>query len=187
MLIQFIGPGGAGKTTIAKQLAPKIGAVCIDLDEYFLKMEGDISLYIQQHGYLAYARRNITLYQQLRRSIQPEQSVILVCSSGFMTYALDQDAEYKTIKHQLLAEAQTYVFLPSLDKKQCIDLIVQRQLNRAYLQADPEKECLKISQRFDQYASFACTRVITHDTPENIVNFLMTLLAAPKGLNKGVL
>ncbi|NWK72891.1 hypothetical protein D7V64_04035 [Acinetobacter cumulans] len=85
MLIQFIGPGGAGKTTIAKQLAPKIGAVCIDLDEYFLKMEGDISLYIQQHGYLAYARRNITLYQQLRRSIQPEQSVILVCSSGFMT------------------------------------------------------------------------------------------------------
>lgn len=40
MFIQFISPGGAGKTTIAKQLAPKIDAVCLDLDEYFLRIEG---------------------------------------------------------------------------------------------------------------------------------------------------
>ena len=181
MLIHFIGPGGAGKTTIAKLLAPKIGALCLDLDEYFLKVEGDIALYIQQNGYLAYARRNIALYKQLRGSLQQGQSTILVCSSGFMTYALDQDAEYQAIKQRLLAEAHSYVFLPSLDKKQCIDLIVQRQLNRVYLQADAEKECLKISRRFDQYASLACLKVITHDKPENIVNFLMTRLFELKG------
>lgn len=187
MFIQFIGPGGAGKTTIAKQLAPKIDAVCLDLDEYFLRIEGDIALYIQQNGYLAYACRNIALYQQLRGSIQPGKSAILVCSSGFMTYALDQDAEYQAIKHRLLSEAYSYVLLPSLNKKQCIDLIVQRQLSRAYLQTNAEKEFLKISRRFDQYASLACPKVMTQDKPENIVNFFNDALISAEMLKKEAL
>ncbi|WP_368074555.1 shikimate kinase, partial [Acinetobacter lactucae] len=51
MLIYFIGPGGAGKTTLAKQFSKDFGAIYYDLDEHFMLNLGNISQFINTYGY----------------------------------------------------------------------------------------------------------------------------------------
>ena len=64
-MIQLVGPGGAGKTTIGAALAERLGARFGDLDEEFTARHGDISAYLDAHGYEAYAAQNVDLYLHL--------------------------------------------------------------------------------------------------------------------------
>jgi shikimate kinase len=54
-MIQLIGPGGAGKTTTGAALSGRLGARFVDLDAEFVSRHGDISPYLDEHGYAAYA------------------------------------------------------------------------------------------------------------------------------------
>ena len=69
-MIHLVGPGGAGKTTIGALLAERLGAAFVDLDGRFVASFGDISAYAEQHGYLAYAARNVELYAQLTAAVE---------------------------------------------------------------------------------------------------------------------
>ncbi len=55
-MIRLTGPGGAGKSTIGALLAERLGVVFVDLDRQFASRVGDISEYIDRHGYDAYTR-----------------------------------------------------------------------------------------------------------------------------------
>ena len=50
-MIRLVGPGGAGKSTAGAILAQRLGVSLIDLDEEFIANVGDLSLYIEEHGY----------------------------------------------------------------------------------------------------------------------------------------
>src|SRR5262249_31256434 len=83
-LIRLIGPGGGGKTTVGKALALRLGIPFIDLDEQFTIRVGDISGYLESHGYDLYAERNIQVY--LDSLGGAPQRTVFALSSGFMTY-----------------------------------------------------------------------------------------------------
>lgn len=84
-MIRLIGPGGAGKSTIGALLAQRLNVPFLDLDRHLAGRVGDISEYINRHGYDAYARENVEAYCSLfRGGVRPN---VLALSSGFMTYA----------------------------------------------------------------------------------------------------
>ena len=64
-MVQLVGPGGAGKTTIGAALAQRLGARFGDLDAEFTARHGDISAYLDAHGYEAYAAQNVGVYLDL--------------------------------------------------------------------------------------------------------------------------
>jgi Shikimate kinase len=64
-MIQLVGPGGAGKTTVGSALAQKLALRFVDLDAEFTARYGDISVFLDGHGYQAYATRNVGLYSDV--------------------------------------------------------------------------------------------------------------------------
>lgn len=168
MLIYFIGPGGAGKTTTAKLLSAQFGFDYYDLDEYFMQREGDIAPYIIQNGYKKYAVRNIQLFMQIQRKYDFNKIMIIVCSSGFMTYPDDTDQDYIKIKDEIENHIFTFLMLPSLVLEKCVQEIVVRQMSRAYLNPVLTKEELKIRQRFKLYSSLGCQVILTNQIPDQV-------------------
>jgi shikimate kinase len=116
-MIQLIGPGGAGKSTIGALLAERLDVTFLDLDRHVVGRVGDISEYISRHGYEPYARENVEAYCSVfREGIRPG---VVALSSGFMTYASDAHPEYGRIRRELEECAQTFVLLPSLNRELC--------------------------------------------------------------------
>ena len=188
MLIYFIGPGGAGKTTAAKLLSAEFGFDYYDLDEYFMQREGDITQYITRHGYKEYAARNIQLFMQLQIKYDLNKIMIIVCSSGFMTYPHDIHQDYIKIKDEIESHIFTFLMLPSLVLETCVQEIVARQMNRAYLNPVRAKEELKIRQRFQLYSNLRCRVLFTDQIPDqvaaNVKQILDTLNKVKQGSNK---
>ena len=117
-MISLIGPGGAGKSAIGALVAERLGVPFVDLDRHFAGRIGDISEYIDRHGYDAYARENIEAYWSLfREAVSPG---VVALSSGFMTYANDAHPEYGRIRRELEECAETFVLLPSLNLECCV-------------------------------------------------------------------
>lgn len=52
--VVFIGPMGAGKTTIGKRVAKLLSAPFLDSDAEFVKVHGDIARYFDAHGEAAF-------------------------------------------------------------------------------------------------------------------------------------
>ena len=177
MKIHLIGPGGAGKTTTAKLLALQLGYDCFDLDQYFMQTVGDISTFIDQFGYEQYAQKNIECYFNLIEHIDRNStSAIIACSSGLMTYSENIHMNYLELKKQILQHPFTFVLLPSLCFKTCVQVIVTRQMNRPYLKTSPDKERDKITQRFYMYSQLACKIILTDVQPMCVVNRIKTQL-----------
>ncbi len=174
MLIYFIGPGGAGKTTTAKLLVSQLGCKYYDLDEQFMLVEGHIGQYIAEYGYQQDAFRNIQLFLQLQAKCETQG--IIVCSSGFMTYPNDIHKEYVKIKNMIENYKFTFLLLPSLELESCVREILIRQMKRVYLDASEEKEELKIRMRFQQYVGLNCQRVLTDVIPNIVVSRIMRII-----------
>src|SRR3954462_7517929 len=93
--IRIVGPGGAGKSTIGALLAERLELAFVDLDRFFASRSGDISQYIDRHGYDVYARENVESYCSLSRGAIHADVVAL--SSGFMTYRSDIHRDYARV------------------------------------------------------------------------------------------
>jgi shikimate kinase len=66
-MVRLVGPGGAGKSTTGALLAERLRVSFVDLDQYFSERAGDISEFIEKHGYGEYARENVESYCSLLR------------------------------------------------------------------------------------------------------------------------
>src|SRR5580765_3477610 len=97
--ITLIGPGGAGKSTVAALLAGRLGIACVDLDRRFTDRAGDISEYISRFGYDAYARENVETYRVVLQ--ERTDRCIAALSSGFMTYRQDIHPEYARLRREV--------------------------------------------------------------------------------------
>jgi shikimate kinase len=169
-MIRLVGPGGAGKSTAGALLAQRLGVAFVDLDEYFTANAGDISRYLDAHGYDAYAERNVSAYLALAAVAGRE--AVLALSSGFMTYRSDMHPAYEDCRRDIASSPSTFVLLPSLDCETCVAETVRRQLIRPFARS-AEREEQVIRARFPIYANIPATKVETMRAVREVVDELM--------------
>jgi len=176
MHIHLIGPGGAGKTTIGRVLAPLLGYEFYDLDEYFIECTGKIFQYIEDSGHEEYAKQNVLNYYVLKKSI-PE-NVVIALSSGFMTYPPEIHPEYAKTRDDIENSPNTFVLLPGLDMESCVRETVRRQMLRPYLDGNRGAEEEKIRKRFPMYNSLGCRKVSSAPSVGEVAEFIMKIIEA---------
>ena len=169
-MIQLVGPGGAGKTTVGRALAMRLGVAFADLDERFRQTRGDISAFLDAEGYMAYCAQNVQAYVEVVRDA-PRDGV-LALSSGFLTYASGAHPEYQAVSQAIISSPLTVVLLPSFDRETCVAETVRRQLTRPFARS-AEREDEVIRSRFELYRGLPCLQVETgtgvHAVVEQIV------------------
>ena len=178
-MVQLVGPGGAGKTTIGAALAERLGARFGDLDAEFTARHGDISAYLDAHGYEAYAAQNVGLYLDLA---SPVRFDIVALSSGFMTYLESIHPDYLALRQRIASSPSTFVLLPAAHVETCVSEIVRRQLRRPFARP-AEREEQVIRERFFVYFGLSARKVETMQPVEAVVGELIAALAAQQALH----
>ncbi len=157
-VIHLVGPGAAGKTTTGARLARRLRLAFVDLDEQFAARHGDISGYLNVHGYASYASQNVQCYLEIiGLGTEPK---VLAASSGFMTCAPDVHPDYARLRREVAASATTLVLLPSLDYETCVAETVRRQLGRPFCRSAAREEEV-IRQRFRVYRNLPAAKLET--------------------------
>jgi shikimate kinase len=170
-MIQLVGPGGAGKTTVGPVLAKRLGITFVDLDEQFTARVGDISAYLQIHDYRAYAAQNIQVYLDTLQSLRDE--AVIALSSGFMTYRDEAHPAYRGLHQEIVDSPLTVVLLPSFDYETCVAETVSRQLRRPFSRS-AEREEQVIRARFLVYWSLPAKKFETKGSVDAVVDDLVT-------------
>jgi len=128
--------------------------------------EGNIAAYINEYGYSAYANRNVGVYEEVRSElIEP---TVFALSSGFMTYPMDINKQYQPIFDHIESHELTSLLMPVFELEPCVEIIVQRQLARPYLEGNAASEERRIRKRFEKFMSLRCSRFTSNDVPETI-------------------
>lgn len=174
--IHLIGPGGAGKTTVGRLLAERLGCAFLDLDQVFMKRHGDIAAHMAAHGYQGYARANVAVYEEAMAAASGP--AVIALSSGFMTYPLNIDARYPALRAAIEADALTALLLPAFDAESCVDIIVRRQLSRPCLRGDRVSEEQRIRERFPAFMGLRCARFRSDAAPDHIVQEIERFMRA---------
>jgi shikimate kinase len=178
-MIHLIGPGGAGKSSTGPLLAARLGVRFVDLDERFHATVGDISEYIESHGYDAYAATNVHLYAEvIRGAAGPEW--VLALSSGFMTYRDDVHPAYAHFRSDISASPTTFVLLPSVDLETCVAETVRRQLGRPFSRT-AEREEQVIRARFAVHRDLPATRIETMRPVAEVAEAIAANIAVQRG------
>jgi len=172
-MIQLVGPGGAGKTTVGLALAKRLGIAFVDLDEQFTVRLGDISTYLRAHEYQAYAAQNIQVCLDTLESLTEE--AVIALSSGFMTYRDDAHPAYRGLHREIVASPSTVVLLPSFDYETCVTETVRRQLRRSFSRS-AEREEQVIRARFGVYWDLSAKKFETKASVDAVVDDLVTYL-----------
>lgn len=157
-VIRLVGPGGSGKSTVGAALASRLDLPFIDLDVRFMERVGDISRYIDRHGYAAYARENLETYCSCVDG--SEMVGIIALSSGFMTYAQQIHPGYDVLREEIGVSPTTFVLLPSLDREVCVAETVRHQVDRPFGRS-PEREEAVIRERYLIYMALPAQKVET--------------------------
>lgn len=180
-MIQLVGPGGAGKTTIGAALAARLSARFVDLDAEFAARHGNISAYLDANGYETYAEQNVGLYSDLVGG--PVRLDVVALSSGFMTYPDRIHPDYLAVRQRVASSPSTLVLLPSVDFEACVGEIVRRQCGRPFARS-AEREEQVIRERFSLYLGLPARKVQTMRPVEAVVVDLITALAAQHALHQ---
>ena len=174
-MIQLIGPGGAGKSTVGAALAARLGCPFHDLDREFERRRADIDAFIDARGYGAYARENVAVYLDLAPH-HPRS--VLALSSGFMVYPAAAHPAYAAVTEAIARSRGTVVLLPSLDRETCVAETVRRQLGRPFGRRDPVREGVVIRERFDRYTGLPAPKVETMRPAHEVAAAIHARLAA---------
>ena len=172
--IRLVGPGGAGKSTIGALLAERLKIAFLDLDRHLAGRVGDLSEYIDRHGYDRYARENVEAYCSLIGG-EMRQSVAAL-SSGFMTYAGNIHPEYARVRREIEQHPNTFVLLPSLDRDVCVAETVRRQIARPFGRSAAREEAV-IRKRYEIYMAVPARKIETMRPVAAVVDEIVGVLA----------
>jgi shikimate kinase len=171
-VINLVGPGGAGKSTVGSELASRLDLPFIDLDLEFMEHVGDISHHINHRGYHSYASENVRLCLSIMAT--SGQGVIAL-SSGFMAYPESVHPAYPALRSDISKSPTTFVLLPSLDLETCVDEIVRRQVARP-IGRSPEREEAVIHERYGIYMAIPATKIETMRPVTEVVEQMIAQL-----------
>lgn len=173
-MIHLVGPGGAGKSTVAPLLAAKLDVRAADLDACFTATRGCVDAFLAAHGYRAYAAANVAAYLDLAAG---DASVgVAALSSGFMTYPPDVHPRYAARRNALAAAPTTVVLLPALEIEACVAETVRRQVSRGAGRMSAERAEAKVRERFALYMALAAPKVATAGPPDAVAATTAALL-----------
>jgi shikimate kinase len=175
--IFLVGPGGVGKTTTGRLLAPLLGRPFVDLDQEFCDHIAPIRSFLGEQGYVAYVRRNASLFRSLL-SAQPAPTVFAL-SSGFL--ATDVEPAIVTANRAAVVDAGISVLLlPSRDYTASLEIVVARQLQRG-LGLHRDRQVATFRDRFIPYMSLADIQVFSAEPPEIVARLIARELAGHAG------
>ena len=174
-MIQLIGPGGAGKSTVGAALAARLRCPFHDLDRELERRRGDIDAFIDAQGYEAYARANVSVYLELAPHLRGS---VLALSSGFMVYPPSVHPACAALTEAIARSRATVVLLPSLDREACVAETVRRQLGRPFARRGAVREEAVIRGRFDRYLELPTIKVETMRPVPEVVTAVLARLAA---------
>jgi len=177
-MVLLVGPGGSGKSTTGAILAARLGVSFVDLDRYFSEQVGDVSEFIQEHGYDKYAKANIENYCSLL--CHENWPGVMALSSGFMTYELDAHPEYFRVRSDVEGCPTTFALLPSFDREVCVSETVRRQITRPFGRSAVREEAV-IRARFEVYKAMPVRRVETMRPVNAVVDELVAALQPERG------
>jgi shikimate kinase len=164
-VIHLIGPGGAGKSTVAPHVAGLLGVPTLDLDRAFETARGDIDQFIETNGYAAYAAANVDTYLAHRQ----REHAVSALSSGLMVYAENVHPAIGELQREIAAAPTTVLLLPSLDLETCVAETLRRQATRPLaIRRSAAREEAVIRTRFAQYLRLT-PRVVTTMQPVKAV------------------
>lgn len=166
-LLFVVGPGAAGKSTLGRALAPRLGRTLVDLDEVFLERTGDIGAFIRDEGYEAYALANSELATAL--AAEATTPTVLVTSSGFL--ASDNPPDVLAANRALLRTGYNLSLLPAPELEAAVAAMVARQLTRSF-NAGAVREEAKARERFYTYRTVGDLLVCTVARPDAVVERL---------------
>jgi shikimate kinase len=178
-LIHLVGPGGAGKSTVAPILAVVLEVPCYDLDAHFAATHGSVDAFIAAHGYRAYAAANVRAYFGLAAAA----TGVAALSSGFMVYPPDVDSRYEALWAALATARTTVVLLPALELEACVAETVRRQVTRGAGRTTAARADAKIRERFPLYVALPALKVATARPPEAVAADIAALISEPTGPN----
>lgn len=145
-LLFLIGPGGVGKSTLGRLLAPALGRRLIDLDNEFCERIAPIGTYVREVGPTSYAHANSALALNLAsKAVAPS---VFVTSSGFLS--VENPLGVQQANSNLLRSGYAISVLPSVDLIEASCIVIKRQLGRGFgLKREIEEQ--KFSRRFPIY------------------------------------
>ena len=170
-MVHLIGPGGAGKSTVAPRLAALLGVRSADLDARFTAAHGCVDAFIAAHGYRAYAAANVVAFLDLAAG----GAGVAALSSGFMTYPPDVHPRYPALRAALAAAPTTVVLLPALELEACVAETVRRQVSRGAGRTGADRAEAKIRERFAHHAALPARKVTTARPPDEVAAAIAAL------------
>lgn len=181
-MIHLIGPGGAGKSTVAPQVAALLGREVFDLDRLFESRHGSIDDFIRCRGYAAYASANVETYLAARAS----SPAVFALSSGFMTYGTAAHSRWQDIQLAVAAGESTFLLIPSLDFETCVAETVRRQVSRPLLMPrSSQREEEVIRARLPIYLALPTRRVATMRPVAAIASEIVSVVRQLEGRGDG--
>ena len=144
----IIGPGGAGKSSLGRELAPLLDRALVDLDHEFHRRVEDITSFMRREGYERYKMRNSRLATEL--AAEAVSPTLLVASSGFLTD--DNPRPALTANQRLLEACYSLCLLPSRSLELAVSAIVDRQSRRPFGRSRSIEEAA-IRARYGTYAA----------------------------------
>ena len=178
-VIHLIGPGGAGKSTVAPHVAALLEAPTLDLDRPFELAHGDIDHFIEAHGYAAYAAANVDTYLAHRQT----GLAVVALSSGFMVYADALHPAIHELQREIAAAPTTVLLLPALDLETCVAETMRRQATRPLaIRRSAAREEAVIRTRFDQYRRLTPRVVTTMQPVQRVARNVVDTLTEAKAV-----
>jgi len=172
-VIHLIGPGSAGKSTVAPYVAALLDAPALDLDRVFEAAHGNIDRFIEAHGYEAYAAANVESYLAHRA----RELTVVALSSGFMVYPEGLHPMNRELQRDIAAAPTTVLLLPSLDLETCVAETVRRQATRPLTIRRPAaREEVVIRERFAQYCRLTSRVVTTMQPPQAVARGIIACI-----------
>lgn len=145
------------------------------MDTEFTARLGDVSAYIDTHGYEAYASQNVSVYTAL--TVVARSLRVIAMSSRLMTYRHDVHPSYPGLLEKIASSRSTFV---PLDLETCVAETARRQLERSFAMS-PEREEQVIRTRLPIYAGLPTHKVETIQPVEAVVAELFRVLEPSQG------